>query len=94
MHTPVALDFCHIRHATHAEAEVFPVQGTSNRAGNAGLPNPWRAIETEDLALCGSSQLADSNEFLGHTKERNRSVIDTSPALARKGWKDNPGLTF
>lgn len=61
---PVPLDFCHICHATNTKAEVFTAKGTGNGACNAGLAHTWRAVEAEDLALCGASELADCNELL------------------------------
>lgn len=61
---PVPLDFSHICHAANTETEVFPAKGTGNGARDAGLAHPWWAMEAEDLALGGASELADSYELL------------------------------
>lgn len=61
---PVPLDLGHIGHAPNAEAEVLAIQGAGDGAGNAGLAHPRGAVEAEDLALGGASELADSNELL------------------------------
>lgn len=61
---PVPLDFSHICHATNTKTEVFTAKGTSNGACDAGLAHTWRAMEAEDLALGGPSELADSYELL------------------------------
>lgn len=66
-HAPVSFDLCHVSHSPNAEAEIFTVQGPGDGTGDAGLANPRRAIEAEDLALRGSSELADCNEFLEGT---------------------------
>lgn len=58
------LDLGHVGHAPNAEAEVLAIQGAGDGAGNAGLAHARGAVEAEDLALGGASELADSNELL------------------------------
>lgn len=60
----MALNFRYIGHAAYAEAEVFSVKCSGDRAGDAGLSHPWRSIETQDLPLCAASQLANGYELL------------------------------
>jgi hypothetical protein len=61
----VPLDLSHIGHAAHTEAEVLAVEGPCDGAGDAGLAHTRGAIEAEDLALGGATELANSNELLG-----------------------------
>lgn len=58
------LDLSHVRHAPDTEAEVLPVQGTGDGAGDAGLAHARGAVEAEDLALGGAPELADGDELL------------------------------
>ena len=60
----MSLDLGHICHAANTEAEVLPVQGTGDGAGDAGLAHARGPIEAEDLALGGAPELADGNELL------------------------------
>lgn len=60
----MSLDLSHVGHAPDAEAEVLAVQSAGNGTGDAGLTHARGAIEAEDLALGGASELADCNELL------------------------------
>ena len=71
----MSLDLGHICHAANTEAEVLPVQGTGDGAGDAGLAHARGPIEAEDLALGGAPELADGNEVGG-----GRTTGDGSPA--------------
>lgn len=67
----MSFDLSHVRHAAHAEPEVLPVQRPGDGAGDGGLAYPGGAVEAEDLALGGASQLADGDELLNAGRERD-----------------------
>lgn len=87
---PVPLDFCHICHAANTEPEVLATKGTSDRACDAGFAYTRWAVEAEDLALCGASQLADCNELLW----KPRWLSAQGVALQSEGRKGLPPSRF
>ena len=42
---PVAFNLSNVSHATNTETEILSVEGSSDGAGDGGLPYSWRAIE-------------------------------------------------
>ncbi len=59
----LTLDLSHVRQASHREAEILAVQGTSNGLAHGGLPHSWRAHQAQNLSRCVPSQLANCNEL-------------------------------
>lgn len=72
---PVTFDLSHVSHSSYTEPEVLSVKCSGNGAGNGGLPYTRRAIETQDLPLGGTSELAHCNELL-HTHTKQLSCCD------------------
>lgn len=61
---PVSFNLSHVGHASHAEPEVLPVQSSGYGASDGGLSYAGRTVETQDLPLSGTSQLAHRDELL------------------------------
>lgn len=70
------LDLRHVRHASNAEAEVLPVEGSGDGAGDGGLAHTRRPVEAHDLALRGAAELAHRDELLhqDHGESRNNQI--------------------
>lgn len=96
--TPVSLYLSHVRHASDAEAEVLPVEGSGDGASDGRLPHTRRPIEAHDLPLRGAAQLAHCDEFL-HRHDDNDEAKMIKPAwncslLLRKTWKWWSAVTY
>lgn len=74
---PVPFNLSNIGHASHAESEVFSVEGSGYRPGDGGLSHARRPVEAQDLPLGGATQLAHCYKFL---RER-RSFLRGSAVL-------------
>lgn len=85
---PVSLNLSHIRHASHAEPEVLSVKGSGYGAGNGGLSYTWRTIETQDLALGGTTQLTHCNEFLHKDREGIGFISTGRSSTGIDAWTD------
>lgn len=91
--TPVSFDLSHIRHASDAEAEVLPVEGSGDGASDGGLPHTRRPVEAHDLPLRGAAQLAHRDEFLHHGRDKEIKSTGTRSLLLRKTRKRWAGVT-
>lgn len=72
----MAFNFGYISHAAHAEAEVLAVKSSGDGAGDAGLSDTGRPIETQDLSLRAASQLAHGDKLLRENQEHGFAGFD------------------
>lgn len=77
----------HVRHASDAEAEVLPVEGSGDGASDGGLPHTRRPVEAHDLPLRGTAQLAHCDEFLHHDQAKMVKSPWVCSLLLRKARK-------